>query len=436
MDWERDDHTRTCVEIYYNDRGLEWDDSGQSAMPKDIYNAPYARKGGILRALGFEGRRPGGSWLGKQYIRKNEPVHGFFDHIGPNTMFPYYRSDVLWLKIASQVHDIEMIQYLRTAWDRWKGMPMENRCKFFRREKDGESDPAAVPALVPSNFAQRSEPGSKAGTDVHSQTNWYHTDDETPIFEGLLETLESDILVAFETHRSMLLWRDKKPQSRYFYALVTHPGHHAGKSSIGGYCYVNIAALIAHLILHPAYEDWRKKSKKYEKVAILDVDYHCGNGTISIFWDRPDVFVASIHADPSGDYPWNSGFADQIGEGPGEGKTLNLPLTPGAGWAEYEKALRAALAAIKDFGAEAIVVSLGLDTHRDDPVQEKATAGMGLTSEDYFEMGKLLAGANLQLAFVQEGGYQVAVAGQLVAQVFRGVEAEFNRTLSRKRRLD
>ena len=76
---------------------------------------------------------------------------------------------------------------------RWK-----NRCKFFRREKDGESDPAAVPALVPSNFAQRSEPGSKAGTDVHSQTNWYHTDDETPIFEGLLETLESDILVAFE----------------------------------------------------------------------------------------------------------------------------------------------------------------------------------------------------------------------------------------------
>ena len=420
---------RTLADVYYAERGLEGGDSGQSAMPKDIYNAPYARKGGILRALGFE---PGGSWNGKQYIRKNEPVYGFFEHIG--TLPSVGRSNVSWLKITSQVHDIEMIQYLRTAWDRWKRMPMENRCKFFRREKDGESDPAAVPALVPSNFAQRSEPGSKAGTDVHSQTNWYHTDDETPIFEGLLETLESDILVAFQTHKSMLQWRDK-PQSRYFYSLVTHPGHHAGKSSIGGYCYVNIAALIAHLILHP-YEDRPREYKKYEKVAILDVDYHCGNGTISIFWDRPDVFVASIHADPSGDYPWNSGFADQIGEGPGEGKTLNLPLTPGAGWAEYEKALRAALAAIKDFGAEAIVVSLGLDTHRDDPVQEKATAGMGLTSEDYFEMGKLLAGANLQLAFVQEGGYQVAVAGQLVAQVFRGVEAEFNRTLSRKRRLD
>ena len=418
---------RTCVEVYYNDRGLEGDDSGQSAMPKDIYNAPYARKGAILRALGWDGR------LGRLDM---ETPYCLFNpvHLYPNRQ--YGASDVLWLRIASQVHDIEMIQYLRTAWERWKGMPMENRCKFFRREKDGEADPAAVPALVPSNFAQRSEPGSKAGTDVHSQTNWYHTDDETPIFEGLLETLESDILVAFKTSQAMLGWRDD-PQLRYFYSLVTHPGHHAGKSSIGGYCYVNIAALIAHLILHPAYEEYGNlHGKKYEKVAILDVDYHCGNGTISIFWDRPDVFVASIHADPSGDYPWNSGFADQIGEGPGEGKTLNLPLTPGAGWAEYEKALRAALAAIKDFGAEAIVVSLGLDTHRDDPVQEKATAGMGLTSEDYFEMGKLLGGANLQLAFVQEGGYQVAVAGQLVAQVFRGVEAEFNRTLSRKRRLD
>ena len=258
MDWERDDHTRTCVEVYYNDRGLEWDDSGQSAMPKDIYNAPYARKGGILRGLGFE---PGGSWNGKQHIRKNEPVYGFFLHIGtlPNTMIPYHRSDVLWLKIASQVHDIEMIRYLRTAWDRWKGMPMENRCKFFRARKMG-SPTAAVPALVPSNFAQRSEPGSKAGTDVHSQTNWYHTDDETPVFEGLPETLESDILVVLR-HIGRCCCGEIKPQSRYFYALVTHPGHHAGKSSIGGYCYVNIAALIAHLILHPAYEDWRKKSK-------------------------------------------------------------------------------------------------------------------------------------------------------------------------------
>ena len=248
--WERDGHPRTLVEVYYDDRGLEGDDSGQSAMPKDIYNAPYARKGAILRALGWE---PGWLRLGK--IDKEGAIYAFLVR-GRLALGTVGASDALWLTIASQVHDIEMIQYLRTAWERWKGMPMENRCKFFRREKDGEADPAAVPALVPSNFAQRSEPGSKAGTDVHSQTNWYHTDDETPIFEGLLETLESDILVAFKTYKSMLRWRDDPPQSRYFYSLVTHPGHHAGKSSIGGYCYVNIAALIAHLILHPAYEEY------------------------------------------------------------------------------------------------------------------------------------------------------------------------------------
>ena len=214
--------------------------------------------------------------------------------------------------------------------------------------------------------------------------------------------------------------------SKYYYALVTHPGHHAGRSSIGGYCYINNAAVIANILTR--HEDYR-----YKKVAILDVDYHCGNGTISIFWDRPDVFVASIHADPSGDYPWNSGFADQVGEGDGEGTTLNLPLPRGVGWTEYREALKRALAAIKEFGAEAIVVSLGLDTHIDDPVQEKATAGMRLTSEDYFDMGKLLAGAEVRLCFVQEGGYQVDVAGELVAQVLKGVQVEFERQGSRKR---
>ena len=317
-----------------------------------------------------------------------------------------------------------MVEYLKTAWDRWKEMPSENRCKFFRREKDAVS----VPALVPSNFAQRSERGCRAGTDIHSQTCWYHTDDETPIFEGLRETLELDLIVdAFAAQSMGDDIKEGHPHwSKYYYALVTHPGHHAGRSSIGGYCYINNAAVIANILT-------RDEKQFCKKVAILDVDYHCGNGTISIFWDRPDVFVASIHADPSGDYPWNSGFADQVGEGDGEGTTLNLPLPRGVGWTEYRIALKRALAAIKEFGAEAIIVSLGLDTHIDDPVQEKATAGMRLTSEDYFDMGKLLAGAEVRLCFVQEGGYQVHVAGALVAQVLKGVQVEFERQGSRKR---
>lgn len=395
------------------DTGIEGNDVGQSSMPEDIYNAPYARKMAILRALGW---RPDGK---TGAVVEGPPRCAFavnYRITDPSFNFGWnYRH---------LVHDRGMVEYLKTAWDRWKEMPSENRCKFFRREKDAVS----VPALVPSNFAQRSERGCRVGTDIHSQTCWYHTDDETPIFEGLRDTLQCDLSVDVYTAEQMSKDRQRGDPHwlKYYYALVTHPGHHAGRSSIGGYCYINNAAVIANILTR--HEDYR-----YKKVAILDVDYHCGNGTISIFWDRPDVFVASIHADPSGDYPWNSGFADQVGEGDGEGTTLNLPLPRGMGWTEYRKALKRALAAIKEFGAEAIIVSLGLDTHINDPVQEKATAGMRLTSEDYFDMGKLLAGAEVRLCFVQEGGYQVHVAGALVAQVLKGVQVEFERQGSRKR---
>lgn len=424
---DQDGDLKPTARIIYDlgyDPKIEGNEAGQSSMPEDIYNAPYARKMAILRALGWRAE------MEEVYRNMNEltslegPPRCAFDSLD-HALFQRQKSKT-W-DDRHFVHDRGMVQYLKTAWDRWKEMPSENRCKFFRREKEAVS----VPALVPSNFAQRSERGCRAGTDIHSQTCWYHTDDETPIFEGLRDTLESDLAVDVCT--ALFMGDDIKNGHphwwKYYYALVTHPGHHAGRSSIGGYCYVNNAAVIANMLTRHEHE-----ARRFcKKVAILDVDYHCGNGTISIFWDRPDVFVASIHADPSGDYPWNSGFADQVGEGDGEGTTLNLPLPRGVGWTEYREALKRALAAIKEFGAEAIVVSLGLDTHIDDPVQEKATAGMRLTSEDYFDMGKLLAGAEVRLCFVQEGGYQVHVAGALVAQVLKGVQVEFERQGSRKR---
>ena len=426
MEQDGEDGPKPTAMIIYDpgyDPKIEANDAAQSSMPEDIYNAPYARKMAILRALGWSDEL-------EEVFKNLRSIDELGEVEGPPRC-AFDSLDHKWHGERSQiwdyrhlVHDRGMLEYLKTAWDRWKEMPSENRCKFFRRKKDAVS----VPALVPSNFAQRSERGCRAGTDIHSQTCWYHTDDETPIFEGLRETLELDLIVDAFAAQSMGddIKKGHPHWSKYYYALVTHPGHHAGRSSIGGYCYINNAAVIADILT-------RDEKQFCKKVAILDVDYHCGNGTISIFWDRPDVFVASIHADPSGDYPWNSGFADQVGEGDGEGTTLNLPLPRGMGWTEYRKALKRALAAIKEFGAEAIIVSLGLDTHINDPVQEKATAGMRLTSEDYFDMGKLLAGAEVRLCFVQEGGYQVHVAGALVAQVLKGVQVEFERQGSRKR---
>ena len=141
-----------------------------------------------------------------------------------------------------------------------------------------------------------------------------------------------------------------------------------------------------------------------------------------MFWYDPDVLVATIHADPNFDYPWNSCFADDRGGGDGIDTTLCIPLPPGASWVEYETALRTALRAVASHGSQVLIVSLGLDTHDDDPVQEKGTAGMGLGTADYRSLGRIIAEADIPVVFVQEGGYRVEVAGDIVANLFRGME--------------
>ena len=185
------------------------------------------------------------------------------------------------------------------------------------------------------------------------------------------------------------------------------------------------------------------------RVAILDVDYHFGNGTASIFWDDPDVFFASVHADTEGDYPWCGGRASDAGGGRGQGKTLCEPLPRGATWdAEYKPALARALAAIARHDPSVLVVSLGLDAHEADPVQERATAGIALTLAEYREMGRMIGecaagkvgsngegtvgggggggcSATTPVAFVQEGGYDAEHAGAIVAETFRGFEEGF-----------
>ena len=135
------------------------------------------------------------------------------------------------------------------------------------------------------------------------------------------------------------------------------------------------------------------------------MDYHAGNGTAALFYDDPDVLVCSIHADPNGDYPWNAGYAEDVGCGRGQGKTVNVPLPKGATWANgYEAALEQCLRKIDAHDAQALIVSLGADAHEDDPVQERATAGIALTLKDYQRMGRAIASArNVPTVFTQEG---------------------------------
>jgi acetoin utilization deacetylase AcuC-like enzyme len=181
------------------------------------------------------------------------------------------------------------------------------------------------------------------------------------------------------------------------YGLCRPPGHHAGRNLIGGYCFFNNAAIVAEAL----------RSRGAERVAILDVDFHHGNGTQQIFWERDDVLYVSLHGDPAGIYPYYSGYAVERGAGAGEGFNLNLPLPPGSDGVAYLAALTEALTAIRAFEADApLIVSLGFDTYHADPI-----CNLGLVTEDYALIGASIAELGMPAVVLQEGGYAVDALG-------------------------
>jgi acetoin utilization deacetylase AcuC-like enzyme len=189
------------------------------------------------------------------------------------------------------------------------------------------------------------------------------------------------------------------------FALCRPPGHHCGADYMGGYCYLNNAAIAAQAAI----------AAGRKKVAILDIDYHHGNGTQDIFYARGDVFFASVHADPDMDYPFYWGRADETGEGEGLGATLNLPLTRGAAFPEYEKALDRALDAIAAFAPDLLVVSYGADTFVRDPI-----SFFSLETRDYPILARRIASAGYPTLVVMEGGYAVDALGANVAAFLSG----------------
>ncbi|WP_294191525.1 histone deacetylase family protein [uncultured Sphingomonas sp.] len=192
---------------------------------------------------------------------------------------------------------------------------------------------------------------------------------------------------------------------RAAFALCRPPGHHAGRDYCGGYCHINVAAVAAQAA----------RDAGVAKVAVLDIDYHHGNGTQDIFWDRGDVFYASVHADPATDYPFYWGHADEVGEGAGEGTTLNLPLPQGTCIDAFRAAQGRALEAIARFGAELLVVSFGADTWEGDPISR-----FRLRTDDYPLLARDIASAGLPTAIVMEGGYAIDALGHNVAAFLSG----------------
>lgn len=193
--------------------------------------------------------------------------------------------------------------------------------------------------------------------------------------------------------------------ARAAFALCRPPGHHASRRAMGGYCYINNAAVAVETLLGAG----------ARRVAVLDIDYHHGNGTQEIFYARADVLVVNIHADPVMEYPYFLGHADERGAGAGEGFNLNLPLPLGTEFPAWDEGLRAGCAAVAAYGPDVLVVSLGVDTYLGDPI-----SAFRLDTPDYPRIGARIAALGLPTLFVMEGGYAVEAIGANVAGVLTG----------------
>lgn len=254
--------------------------------------------------------------------------------------------------------------------------------------------------------------------DLETRAGWYCIDTFTPLHRNVWAAATDAVDCAL-TGAAMLL----EEPVRLAYALVRPPGHHAERRTFGGFCYLNSAAIAAH---HLASQGMPEGGRR--KVAILDVDYHHGNGQQEIFWSRGDVLTVSIHGHPRFAYPYFTGFEDERGEGEGAGTNINLPLAEQVDGAAYDEALGRALDAVRAFAPSHLVVCLGLDPGHGDP-----TGTWSLRAADFERNGRRIGALGRPTLVVQEGGYHTRNLGVHARHFFRGLwEGAHGRSLGRQ----
>lgn len=282
-----------------------------------------------------------------------------------------------------RVHAPRYLRFLARAWGMWSALG---------QTRD------ALPAVWPiRGFRDDVEPDN-----FIAQLGLYSFDSGTPFTAGTWEAAQLGADIALSAVSLV------RQGARAAFALSRPPGHHAGADFLGGYCFVNNAAVAAQALVDGG----------CERVAVLDVDYHHGNGTQSIFYERADVLFQSIHGDPKTEYPFYLGHADEIGRGAGAGFNRNFPLPAGASNAQWFDALDQACRGIAAHRPGALVVSLGVDTFAGDPISK-----FRLEAPEYRRLGEALAALGLPTLFILEGGYAVAEIGDNVAEVLQGFEA-------------
>lgn len=230
----------------------------------------------------------------------------------------------------------------------------------------------------------------------------YTFDTATPIVAGTYHAARVSVDVALTAMERVL------GGARLAYGLCRPPGHHAGRALYGGYCFFNNAAVVAEALVRGG----------AKRVAILDVDYHHGNGTQQLFWERPDVLYVSLHGDPARAYPYYSGFARETGGGAGEGLNLNIPLAARTDGAAYLAALEGGLTAIRGFEPDApLVLSLGFDTFERDPI-----ADFRIGTDDYRRIGAAIGGLGMPVVALLEGGYAIDAIGANAVSFLAGLQ--------------
>jgi acetoin utilization deacetylase AcuC-like enzyme len=293
--------------------------------------------------------------------------------------------DAHGLDAVHRIHDPNFVTFLMTAWERW--------------QREMGIDGFATAYM----FGMRGM-NQKPGDSIQAMLSCYTFDVCVPIVTGTWEAITSAIDATLTAQKIV------QAGERAAFALCRPPGHHASQDLAGGYCYINNAAVAAQ-----AFRD-----QGASRVAILDVDYHHGNGTQRIFYERSDVLYVSIHGRPEEEYPFLMGFANERGSGNGEGFNVNLPLPKGTAWNAYGPALDRAITAVRSFRPDVLVVSLGADAYKEDPV-----SAFALESEDFTRIGRAAASLKLPTLFVMEGGYAVEALGTNIVNALQGFEAAY-----------
>ena len=283
---------------------------------------------------------------------------------------------------VTRIHDADFIHFLETCWDEW-----------VKTGYEGE----AIATCWPARGMQQ----HRIPHHIDGKLGHYALATETSITDGTWEAARASVNVALTAQAAL---RDGANEA---FALCRPPGHHAAGDMFGGYCFINNAAVASQAFI----------DQGAGRVALLDVDFHHGNGSQAIFYERNDVMFLSLHGDPRDAFPHFLGYADETGHGKGEGFNHNYPMGPGTSYKTWGEALADACQKVKNYAPDAVVISLGVDTYEHDPI-----SFFKLTSDDFKRYGATIASLNLPTLFIMEGGYAVDEIGINAVNVLEGFE--------------